>query len=151
MNLVGQTSSLTAGKSLETQAKENKLKPDEFTGGTFTISNLGMYGVEHFAAIINPPQVWHDAHVDCKISILLSCTASAYERHTYSHGSCQPHSACHFHPGSGHVAKRHGVRSMPPSGQCKMHCLGLESARRTASHVMLLCCCVGTAVSRLPR
>ena len=38
------------------QAKENKLKPDEFTGGTFTISNLGMYGVEHFAAIINPPQ-----------------------------------------------------------------------------------------------
>ena len=39
------------------QAKENKLKPDEFTGGTFTISNLGMYGVEHFAAIINPPQV----------------------------------------------------------------------------------------------
>ena len=38
------------------QAKENKLKPDEFTGGTFTISNLGMYGVDHFAAIINPPQ-----------------------------------------------------------------------------------------------
>jgi len=39
------------------QAKENKLKPDEFTGGTFTISNLGMYGVEDFCAIINPPQV----------------------------------------------------------------------------------------------
>ena len=49
----------------ELQAKENKLKPDEFTGGTFTISNLGMYGVEHFCAIINPPQVRHsNAHVD---------------------------------------------------------------------------------------
>ena len=31
--------------------------PDEFTGGTFTISNLGMYGVSGFDAIINPPQV----------------------------------------------------------------------------------------------
>ena len=39
------------------QAKEGKLKPDEFTGGSFTISNLGMYGVDQFAAIINPPQV----------------------------------------------------------------------------------------------
>jgi hypothetical protein len=39
------------------QAKEGKLKPDEFTGGTFTISNLGMYGVSQFAAIVNPPQV----------------------------------------------------------------------------------------------
>ncbi len=39
------------------QAKENKLSPDEMTGGTFTISNLGMFGVDQFAAIINPPQV----------------------------------------------------------------------------------------------
>ena len=38
------------------QAKENKLKPDEFTGGTFTVSNLGMFGVDQFSAIINPPQ-----------------------------------------------------------------------------------------------
>ena len=38
------------------QAKDNKLKPDEMTGGTFTISNLGMFGVDQFAAIINPPQ-----------------------------------------------------------------------------------------------
>ncbi|KAK9806151.1 hypothetical protein WJX72_003310 [[Myrmecia] bisecta] len=43
-------------KELATKAKEGKLKPDEFTGGTFTISNLGMYGVTNFAAIINPPQ-----------------------------------------------------------------------------------------------
>jgi pyruvate dehydrogenase E2 component (dihydrolipoamide acetyltransferase) len=38
------------------QAKDGKLTPDEFTGGTFTVSNLGMYGVNQFAAIINPPQ-----------------------------------------------------------------------------------------------
>ena len=38
------------------QAKEGKLQPAEFMGGTFTISNLGMYGVKQFAAIVNPPQ-----------------------------------------------------------------------------------------------
>jgi pyruvate/2-oxoglutarate dehydrogenase complex dihydrolipoamide acyltransferase (E2) component len=38
------------------QAKANKLKPHEFSGGTFTISNLGMYGIAEFSAIINPPQ-----------------------------------------------------------------------------------------------
>jgi len=39
------------------QAKAGKLKPHEFTGGTFSISNLGMYGITEFSAIINPPQV----------------------------------------------------------------------------------------------
>ena len=38
------------------QAKAGKLKPQEFTGGTFSVSNLGMFGVDEFAAIINPPQ-----------------------------------------------------------------------------------------------
>lgn len=38
------------------QAKEGKLQPSEFMGGTFTISNLGMMGVKQFAAIVNPPQ-----------------------------------------------------------------------------------------------
>ena len=38
------------------KAKENKLQPSEFIGGTFTLSNLGMFGVDHFTAIINPPQ-----------------------------------------------------------------------------------------------
>ena len=41
------------------QAKAGKLKPQEFTGGTFSISNLGMYGITEFSAIINPPQVTH--------------------------------------------------------------------------------------------
>jgi pyruvate dehydrogenase E2 component (dihydrolipoamide acetyltransferase) len=44
-------------KELATKARERKLKPEEFQGGGFTISNLGMYGIKEFSAIINPPQV----------------------------------------------------------------------------------------------
>ena len=43
-------------KALAAKAKEGKLKPDEFQGGTFTVSNLGMLGIDRFSAIINPPQ-----------------------------------------------------------------------------------------------
>lgn len=43
-------------KELAKKARENKLKPEEFQGGGFSISNLGMYSIESFAAIINPPQ-----------------------------------------------------------------------------------------------
>jgi pyruvate dehydrogenase E2 component (dihydrolipoamide acetyltransferase) len=43
-------------KDLAARAKEGKLKPEEFQGGTFSISNLGMYGMREFTAIINPPQ-----------------------------------------------------------------------------------------------
>jgi len=43
-------------KDLAARAKDGKLRPDEYQGGGFTISNLGMYGVREFAAIINPPQ-----------------------------------------------------------------------------------------------
>lgn len=43
-------------KDLAGRAREGKLRPEEFQGGGFTISNLGMFGVKEFAAIINPPQ-----------------------------------------------------------------------------------------------
>ncbi|KAL7040864.1 hypothetical protein ACKWTF_000542 [Chironomus riparius] len=43
-------------KSLAARAREGKLQPQEFQGGTFTVSNLGMFDVTHFSAIINPPQ-----------------------------------------------------------------------------------------------
>ncbi|MFT8890624.1 MAG: pyruvate dehydrogenase complex dihydrolipoamide acetyltransferase [Acetobacter papayae] len=43
-------------KSLISRARAGKLKPEEFQGGTFSISNMGMYGVKDFAAIVNPPQ-----------------------------------------------------------------------------------------------
>jgi pyruvate dehydrogenase E2 component (dihydrolipoamide acetyltransferase) len=44
-------------KKLQEKAKGNKFLPDDFSGGTFTISNLGMFEVDSFSAIINPPQV----------------------------------------------------------------------------------------------
>ena len=43
-------------KDLAARAKSGKLKPGEFQGGSFSISNMGMYGVSDFSAIINPPQ-----------------------------------------------------------------------------------------------
>ncbi|KDR85111.1 hypothetical protein GALMADRAFT_233736 [Galerina marginata CBS 339.88] len=43
-------------KALAKKARDGKLQPAEYQGGTFTISNLGMFGIEHFTAIINPPQ-----------------------------------------------------------------------------------------------
>jgi pyruvate dehydrogenase E2 component (dihydrolipoamide acetyltransferase) len=43
-------------KDLAARARDRKLKPEEFTGGTFTVSNLGMYDVTEFTAIINPPE-----------------------------------------------------------------------------------------------
>ncbi|MEW9297797.1 pyruvate dehydrogenase complex dihydrolipoamide acetyltransferase [Acetobacter oryzifermentans] len=43
-------------KDLISRARAGKLKPEEFQGGTFSISNMGMYGVKDFAAIVNPPQ-----------------------------------------------------------------------------------------------
>nr|XP_053647197.1 dihydrolipoyllysine-residue acetyltransferase component of pyruvate dehydrogenase complex, mitochondrial-like [Cherax quadricarinatus] len=43
-------------KALAAKAREGKLQPHEFQGGTFSVSNLGMFGVKNFSAIINPPQ-----------------------------------------------------------------------------------------------
>jgi len=43
-------------KDVAGKARENKLSPDQLSGGTFTISNMGMYGVHQFSAIVNPPQ-----------------------------------------------------------------------------------------------
>jgi pyruvate dehydrogenase E2 component (dihydrolipoamide acetyltransferase) len=43
-------------KELATKAREKKLKPEEFMGGGFSISNLGMFGIKEFSAVINPPQ-----------------------------------------------------------------------------------------------
>jgi pyruvate dehydrogenase E2 component (dihydrolipoamide acetyltransferase) len=43
-------------KSLAAKARDGKLKLEEFQGGTFSISNLGMFGIKEFAAVINPPQ-----------------------------------------------------------------------------------------------
>ena len=46
----------TEAHALTERARAGKLTPDEFSGGTFTISNLGTYGIDHFTAVINPPE-----------------------------------------------------------------------------------------------
>jgi pyruvate dehydrogenase E2 component (dihydrolipoamide acetyltransferase) len=43
-------------KELAARARDKKLKPEEYTGGTFSVSNLGMFGIEEFTAVINPPE-----------------------------------------------------------------------------------------------
>jgi pyruvate dehydrogenase E2 component (dihydrolipoamide acetyltransferase) len=45
-----------AVKDLANRARNKRMKPEEFQGGTFTVSNLGSYGIDNFSAIINPPQ-----------------------------------------------------------------------------------------------
>jgi len=44
-------------RELAKRARERKLKPEEYTGSTFSVSNLGMFGIDQFTAIINPPEV----------------------------------------------------------------------------------------------
>lgn len=46
----------TEARELIGRARDGKLKPADLEGGTFTVSNLGMFGIDHFTAIINPPQ-----------------------------------------------------------------------------------------------
>jgi pyruvate dehydrogenase E2 component (dihydrolipoamide acetyltransferase) len=78
-------------KELAGRARDGKLKPEEFQGGTFSISNLGMYGVQTFSAIINPPQSCilavgageQKPYVDngeVKIGTFMSCTLSTDHR-----------------------------------------------------------------------
>ena len=46
----------TRTRELAGKARDNKLKPQEMSGGTFSVSNLGMFGVDSFSAVINPPE-----------------------------------------------------------------------------------------------
>ena len=43
-------------KDLASRARDRKLRPDEYMGGTFSLSNLGMFGIKDFGSIINPPE-----------------------------------------------------------------------------------------------
>ncbi len=78
-------------KDLAGRAREGKLKPQEFQGGTFTVSNLGMYGVKEFDAIINPPQACILAvgagiqqpvveKGEIKVATVMNCTLSVDHR-----------------------------------------------------------------------
>ncbi len=52
----GLTGISAEARELAGRARERKLQPDEYTGSTFSISNLGMFGIESFTAVINPPE-----------------------------------------------------------------------------------------------
>ena len=80
-----------AMRDLASRARDGKLKPLEYQGGTFSISNLGMYGVREFAAVINPPQacilavgageqraVVHDGQL--AVATMMACTLSVDHR-----------------------------------------------------------------------
>lgn len=78
-------------KELAERARAGRLKPDEYKGGSFTLSNLGMYGVREFSAIINPPQSCilavgageQRAVVragEVRVATVISCTLSADHR-----------------------------------------------------------------------
>jgi pyruvate dehydrogenase E2 component (dihydrolipoamide acetyltransferase) len=78
-------------KDLASRAREGKLKPEEFQGGTFSISNLGMYGIKEFSAIINPPQACILAvgagieqpvvdNGELSVGTIMSCTLSVDHR-----------------------------------------------------------------------
>ncbi|HWK36115.1 pyruvate dehydrogenase complex dihydrolipoamide acetyltransferase [Sphingomonas sp.] len=53
---IGVAAISTRMKELAGRAKDNKLKPEEYQGGTASLSNMGMYGIKQFEAVINPPQ-----------------------------------------------------------------------------------------------
>ncbi len=78
-------------KDLAARARAGKLKLEEFQGGTFSISNLGMYGIKEFAAVINPPQgcilavgagAPHPVVTDGQLAVatVMSCTISCDHR-----------------------------------------------------------------------
>ncbi|APR04340.1 pyruvate dehydrogenase complex dihydrolipoamide acetyltransferase [Thauera chlorobenzoica] len=78
-------------RALAGRAREGRLKPEEYQGGGFTVSNLGMYGIREFAAIINPPQACILAVGACEprpvvrdgslaVATLMSCTLSVDHR-----------------------------------------------------------------------
>lgn len=78
-------------KALASRAREGRLKPQEYQGGGFTISNLGMYGIREFAAIINPPQACilavgageqRPAAIDGALAVatMMTCTLSVDHR-----------------------------------------------------------------------
>ncbi len=78
-------------KDLAGRARDGKLKPEEFQGGTFTVSNLGMFGITNFQAIINPPQSCilavgagqerpYVENGEVKIGTFMSCTLSTDHR-----------------------------------------------------------------------
>lgn len=78
-NLKGLEQIATEVKDLAARAREGKLSPAEMSDGTFTISNMGMYGVSNFSAIINPPQACILAVSSAEKRVMVNTGADADE------------------------------------------------------------------------
>lgn len=70
-------------KSLAQRAREGKLMPDESADGTFTVSNLGMFGVTQFSAIVNPPQACILAVGSAEKKVVPSADGAGFEQGTF--------------------------------------------------------------------
>ena len=70
-------------KALAAKAREGKLQPQEYEGGTFTVSNLGMFGVSQFAAIVNPPQACILAVGSAEKKVVPSVDGNGFEEGTF--------------------------------------------------------------------
>lgn len=78
-NLKGLEQIASEVKDLAARAREGKLSPAEMSDGTFTISNMGMYGVSNFSAIINPPQACILAVSSAEKRVMVNTGADADE------------------------------------------------------------------------
>jgi len=78
-NLKGLEQIATEVKDLAKRAREGKLAPSEMSDGTFTISNMGMFGVSNFSAIINPPQACILAVSSAEKRVMVNTGADADE------------------------------------------------------------------------
>jgi len=78
-NLKGLEQIATEVKDLAARAREGKLAPSEMSDGTFTISNMGMFGVSNFSAIINPPQACILAVSSAEKRVMVNTGADADE------------------------------------------------------------------------
>ena len=70
-------------RELASKAREGKLMPEEYTGGTFTVSNLGMFGVSQFSAIVNPPQACILAVGSAEKKVVPKADDSGFEEGTF--------------------------------------------------------------------
>jgi pyruvate dehydrogenase E2 component (dihydrolipoamide acetyltransferase) len=70
-------------KALAAKARDNKLAPADYTGGTFTISNLGMYGTKSFCAIVNPPQACILAVGGSEVRVIPGAVKGTYEEGSF--------------------------------------------------------------------
>jgi hypothetical protein len=102
-------------KELAARARDKKLKPNEYQGGASAISNLGMYGVREFSAIINPPQ-----------ATILAVGAARRQAVEKDDGSV------------GWRARRRAAGGVPGIRRAPGHCTGVAMNRRFAISVVVM-------------